>query len=96
MKCTPVRSAVRICLLGLLVALVWTSPVFSAEPVEVTAGQVKDMMDANRAFVVFPLSPIEYNNLHIEGSVNIPIAKFPAGLPEDKNRALVFYCLGRT
>ena len=96
MKCTSIRSGACVIMLGLLFALIWVCPVLSAEPVEVTAGQVKEMMDANQAFVVFPLSPIEYNNLHIEGSVNVPIAEFPAGLPADKNQALVFYCLGRT
>ncbi len=96
MKYVPALPVARILMLGLLVFLAFACPVFSADSVEVNAAQVKEMMDANTAFVVFPLSVIEYNNLHIKGSVNIPIEQLPAGLPDDKKHALVFYCLGET
>ncbi|MBW2689575.1 MAG: rhodanese-like domain-containing protein [Deltaproteobacteria bacterium] len=96
MKHTPALFTTRILMLALLVFLAFSCPVFSAEPVLVDAAQVKKMMDDNSAFVVFPLSAIEYNNLHIEGSVNIPIEELPAGLPDDKKYSLVFYCLGGT
>lgn len=58
-----------------------------------TAG-VKKMMDKGSVVVVFPLSPIEFDDLHIKNSVNIPMDQLAAGLPKDKNRPLVFYCLG--
>lgn len=96
MKHASALFTTRILLLALLVLLAFSCPVFSAEPVNVDAAQVKKMMDDNSAFVVFPLSAIEYNNLHIEGSVNIPIELLPARLPDDKKYSLVFYCLGGT
>lgn len=80
----------------LLVLLFCSPPAFSAEPVEIGAEQVREMMDSGQATVIFPLSPIEFNNLHIEGSVNIPIDQIPASLPADKTQTLIFYCLGYT
>lgn len=61
---------------------------------EIDAGQLKSMMDTGDPLVVFPLSSIEYRDRHIAGSVNIPLHKLKAELPKDKNRAMVFYCLG--
>ncbi|HKL26246.1 MAG TPA: rhodanese-like domain-containing protein [Desulfuromonadales bacterium] len=89
-------SRMSLFLAALLSLLLWTMPVCAAEPVEVDAERVKELMDADQATVIFPLSPIEFNNLHIRDSVNIPIAEVPAALPADKSRPLVFYCLGRT
>lgn len=43
------------------------------------------------------LSPIEFAESKIEGSVNIPYMHLKhdeAKLPEDKNKMLVFYCKG--
>lgn len=80
----------------LLVLLFCSPPAFSAEPVEVGADRVREMMDSGQAVAIFPLSPIEFNNLHIEGSINIPIDQIPASLPVDKTQALIFYCLGYT
>ncbi len=91
-----ILPAVRMCLVGFFVVLVFAGQVFSAEPVEVSAVEVREMMTTGEAVVVYPLSPVEYNNLHIEGSVNIPLARLPLGLPEDRSLPLVFYCLGRT
>ena len=61
---------------------------------EVDAQTVKKMMDSEDALVVFPLSPLEFNDLHIKGSVNIPMDQLEAKLPKDKSRKIVFYCLG--
>ena len=68
----------------------------SAEPVEVSAQQVKEMMETGTPAVIFPLSKIEFNNMHIEGSTHIPIEDIPDALPADKTIDLIFYCLGRT
>ena len=62
---------------------------------EINAPEVKKMMDAGDALVVYPLSKIEYNDLHIKGSVFIPVGKLATELPKDKEKALIFYCLGR-
>ena len=62
---------------------------------EIKADELKQMMDTDDVLVVFPLSKIEYNDMHIPGSVNIPVGKLQAELPADKEKKLVFYCLGR-
>ena len=61
---------------------------------EIDAQTVKEMMDSGDVMVVFPLSPLEFNDLHIKGSVNIPMDQLESKLPNDKSRKLVFYCLG--
>ena len=61
---------------------------------EIDAAGTKALMENTDALVVFPLSPIEFDNRHIEGSVNIVMDMLQYDLPEDKERALVFYCLG--
>jgi len=79
----------------ILVALLCAvSPAMAAGWQKIDAAGLKEMMEKESPLVVFPLSRIEYNNLHIEGSVNIPLAQLAAGLPSDKSRKLVFYCLG--
>ena len=62
---------------------------------EINADQLKAMMDSEEVLVVFPLSKIEFNDLHIKGSVNIPVENLKAKLPADKEKKVVFYCLGR-
>ena len=86
----------RFSILIILVLLASISTAFSAEPVEVNAHQVKEMMEKGDPAVIFPLSKIEFNNMHIEGSLHIPIEEIPAALPADKTREMIFYCLGRT
>lgn len=68
--------------------------VSAAKYQEIDAKGVKKMMDAGGVLVVNPLTPIEYADEHIAGSVNIPIERLKGNLPQDRNRALVFYCLG--
>jgi rhodanese-related sulfurtransferase len=62
----------------------------------ITAPEVKDLMEKNDAIVIHVLSRLEYEMQHITGSINIPITKVKTttGLPQDKNRPLVFYCMG--
>ena len=81
---------------ALMVHLLLVGPVLSATPGEVTANQVKEMLDNNQALIVFPLSHLEYDSLHIKGSINVPIQHLPADLPADKTQPIVFYCLGFT
>lgn len=80
-------------LIGLALAL--PCPVFAAKAYQdIDAADVKAMMDHNDALVVFPLSPIEFEDKHITGSVNMPLESLKNSLPEDKTKAIVFYCLG--
>ena len=62
---------------------------------EIKADELKKMMDAEDVLVVFPLSKIEFNDMHIPGSVQIPVGMLADKLPADKEKKIVFYCLGR-
>jgi rhodanese-related sulfurtransferase len=79
-----------------LCILVLTSslPALAKNYQDIDAPTLKAMMDKGEALVVFPLSKIEYNNLHIRGSVNIDLENIAKELPADKSRKIVFYCLG--
>ncbi|MCK4622422.1 MAG: rhodanese-like domain-containing protein [Desulfuromonadales bacterium] len=62
---------------------------------EISTADLKAKMDGGDILVINPLSLIEYNNLHIKGSVNISNPEFKTKLPADKSAPLAFYCLGR-
>lgn len=81
--------------LTLLFALLFTCVVQGATYQEIKTPEVKKMMDSGDVLVIYPLSKIEFNDLHIKGSVHIPVTKLAGELPQDKNKKLVFYCLGR-
>jgi rhodanese-related sulfurtransferase len=61
---------------------------------EVDAKTTKDMMEKENTLVVFPLSAIEFGDLHIKGSVNISMDLLAEKLPKDKSQKIIFYCLG--
>jgi len=93
------KSLYRILLLACIVIFLFVVPVAAKSGAmkgykEVDAGQLKSMMASGNLLVVFPLSSIEFRDLHIAGSVNIPLNNLESGLPSDKNKPLVFYCLG--
>ncbi|PLX91943.1 MAG: hypothetical protein C0621_10530 [Desulfuromonas sp.] len=77
-------------------ALFCLAGVAQAAEQEIDAETLNLMMGRGEVLVVFPLSPIEFNNLHIAGSVNIPLEYLEERLPADKNQPIAFYCLGRT
>lgn len=64
---------------------------------EISAPQVKGMIENGNVVVIHVLSEIEYNMQHITGSINIPIIKVKTTekLPKDKETPLVFYCMGK-
>ena len=73
-------------------------PAQAANFPEITAEQLKTKIDAGEELLLInPLSDIEFNAQHIPGSVNIPMQSIliAENLPEDKNRLIVTYCLGR-
>lgn len=84
----------------LLVAATLLAPLaVHAQPVPfVTTDEVKRMMDAKEDFVLADaLSPIEFAEERIAGSVNLPYSGIRSGtakLPADKAKRLVFYCKG--
>ena len=64
---------------------------------EISAPEVKSMIESGNAVVVHVLSEIEYNMQHISDSINIPIidVKTSDRLPPDRDTPLVFYCMGK-
>ena len=60
--------------------------------------ELKTKVDAGEQFLLInALSPIEFKEMAIKGSVNIPSSRVKAGnplLPADKGGLLVFYCKG--
>lgn len=89
-----IRRMVLLALAALIVPLAaWAQPV----PF-VTTDDVKRMMDAKEDFVLADaLSPIEFAEERIAGSVNLPFSGIKNGtakLPADKAKKLVFYCKG--
>lgn len=79
-------------LAGLILAAV---PAMAAKYRDIDAVGVKNMMDGGNVLLVNPMTPIEFDNEHIPGSVNIPIEVLAEKLPKDKSMPLVFYCLGQ-
>jgi hypothetical protein len=63
-----------------------------------TTDQFKEMYDAKDDFVsINALSPIEFAEIRIAGSINVPFENLKSGegrLPADKEKKLVFYCKG--
>jgi rhodanese-related sulfurtransferase len=82
-------------LLALCLFMGLTSVAGAAGWTEISAQDLKAKMDAKEITLIYPLSRIEYRNLHIVGDVNIPMSKLADNLPADKNQPLAFYCLGR-
>ncbi|MBU0968403.1 MAG: rhodanese-like domain-containing protein [Proteobacteria bacterium] len=65
---------------------------------DITAPEVKNMMENDpRVVVINALSKIEYDGLHITGSINIPVINFRTTelLPADKTTPLILYCMGQ-
>lgn len=64
----------------------------------VTTAELKAMIDGGEKFLLInALSPIEFAEQRIPGSVNVPFSHLvdgTASLPEDKGAKLVFYCKG--
>ena len=61
-----------------------------------TAPEVKTMLDNGNVVLIHTLSSIEFEIQHIPGSINIPVInmKDTKLLPADKNIPLIFYCMG--
>ena len=64
---------------------------------EISAPEVKNLIEERKAVVVNLLSQIEYEIQHISGSINIPVIDMETtdNLPKEKDTPLVFYCMGK-
>jgi len=64
----------------------------------ITTDELKTIYDAKGDFLLInALSPIEFAEESITGSVNIPYSGLKSGkakLPENKGKKLIFYCKG--
>lgn len=64
-----------------------------SDPRDISAEQLKAMLDAGEALVVDVREPHEYEAAHIPGSLNLPLSCFdPAALPSRAGRRLVLSC----
>ena len=81
-----------LCITFLLLAI--ASVAFAGAP-EISTDDLKAKMDGGNIVVINPLSIIEFNNLHITDSINVPMQELKTKLPADKTIPLAFYCLGR-
>jgi rhodanese-related sulfurtransferase len=63
---------------------------------EITAPELKIMLEEKKCLLINALSKIEFEIQHIEGSINIPVVDMHSTtkLPADKSTPLVFYCMG--
>ena len=84
------------CFSILLLVLLLPALTFANDFQEISAPEVKNMLDKGNAKVIHVLSAIEYEIQHITGSINIPVNDLKTSklLPSDKNTPLVFYCMG--
>ena len=64
---------------------------------EITAPELKTMLEEKKCLLINALSKIEFEIQHIEGSINIPVVDMNSTtkLPADKSTPLVFYCMGK-
>ena len=64
----------------------------------ITTDELKQLYDNKEDFLLInTLSPIEFDEIAIKGSINIPydlIKRGEASLPENKSKKLIFYCKG--
>ncbi len=89
------RKLLLILMVGILSVLL-TSTCALAEKgyQDIDAAGTKALMEHDGALVVFPLSPIEFDNKHIKGSVNIVMDKLESDLPKIKKPILFFTASG--
>ena len=57
---------------------------------------MRQLVEEEGALPVHVLSRIEFDMQHLPGSINIPVTEVAASdaLPTDRERPLVFYCMG--
>ena len=81
----------------LLTVMVASAQATSEKFKEISAPEVKSMIEDSQGVIIHVLSGIEYEMQHIPGSINIPIIDMEttSALPSNKNTPLVFYCMGK-
>ena len=91
-----------------LLATIAAAALLAAVPLAARAGvqegidflstsELKRVYEKGDFVLINTLSPIEFKEKRIAGSINVPLSHYASGkvsLPEDKGTRLVFYCLG--
>lgn len=92
-----VQAVLRPLIIFSLALMVVPSDAKSEKFKEISAPEVKNMLEGGHGVVVHVLSGTEYEMQHIPGSINIPIIHMETtkALPRDKTTPLVFYCMGK-
>jgi rhodanese-related sulfurtransferase len=82
---------------GLLVPMAGPMAADSEGFKEISAPEVKNLIEERKAVVINLLSRLEHEIQHIPDSMNIPIIEIETTdkLPQDKNSPLVLYCMGK-
>ena len=64
---------------------------------DLTAPEVKKMVEEDSALLIHVLSPIEFEMQHIPDTINIPITQEADSdkLPSQLDKPLIFYCMGQ-
>lgn len=84
---------------GILIA---TSPASAQHAIEkgiifLNTSELKTIYGKGSFVLVNTLSPIEFREKRIAGSINVPLSHYAdekVSLPEDREARLVFYCMG--
>ncbi|KPA16380.1 sulfurtransferase [Candidatus Magnetomorum sp. HK-1] len=89
---------VKNCLSVLTFCLFFACSLFAsdAEYFEVTAPEIKLLMNQNKILLINSMSSFEYDRQHIPGSINIPLNEMytTKKLPEKTDMLIAFYCMG--
>ena len=93
----PAQTILFLWVLFFPVSIALVSAAESKRIKEISAPEVKNMIENGQAVLVHVLSRTEYEMQHIPDSVNIPIIDMEntEDLPENKATPLIFYCMGK-
>jgi rhodanese-related sulfurtransferase len=87
----------KVFLVGLALLIGGGLPCLAADIQIITTPELKKWLDADqKPFLVYTLSPVEFYEERIPGSVCIPTEQMKASreLPQNTDAPLVFYCKG--
>jgi hypothetical protein len=92
------RTAIKTGLIALLGLLFIGTAAHAAEGYQTvsTPTLFKWMNSPTKPVLVYSLNPLEFNEQHIGGSINIPFELMDGhpNMPKDKTGRIVFYCHG--
>lgn len=85
-----------LCCLSACWLILMTSVAGAGQVPNLTAPEVKKMVEEDGALLIHVLSQIEFEMQHIPKSINIPITEVAESdkLPSQLDKPLIFYCMG--